>query len=361
MDAVRGIQRRDRVKVDLALQGGGAHGAFTWGVLDRLLEEPWLQIEGISGTSAGAMNAAVLAHGHARGGALEARAALEGFWKQVSEAARFSPFRRSPLDILLGRWTLDNSPLFVAMDLAARLISPYDLSPGGTNPLRAILAETIDFAQLVESPIRLFITATNVRTGRGRVFRNGELTPDVLLASACLPTLFQAVEIDGDAYWDGGYAGNPTLTPLIRDCAAEDTILVQINPVERPGTPRSAREILNRVNEVSFNAVLLKELRMMGLLRRMAQPTDKEGARWASMRMHRIASDIMLKLGYSSKLNAEWPFLTMLRGEGRKAAAAFLSEHGDDLGQRSSLDLDLLVEGGEWDCLGSRLTEFGGE
>ncbi|WP_209600188.1 patatin-like phospholipase family protein [Sinorhizobium kostiense] len=359
MDAVRGIRRRDRVKVDLALQGGGAHGAFTWGVLDRLLEEPWLQLEGISGTSAGAMNATVLAHGHARGGAAEARAALERFWRKVSEAARFSPFRRSPLDVLLGRWTLDNSPLFLAMDLAARLISPYDLNPGGANPLRAILDETIDFAQLVESPIRLFITATNVRTGRGRVFRNGDLTPDVLLASACLPTLFQAVEIDGDAYWDGGYAGNPTLTPLILDCAAEDTILVQINPVERPGTPRSAREILNRVNEVSFNAVLLKELRMMGLLRRMAQPTDKEGARWASMRMHRIAGDIMLKLGYSSKLNAEWPFLTLLRDEGRSAAATFLSKHGDDLGQRSSLDLDLLVEGRESDCLGSRLTEFG--
>ncbi|WEX75207.1 patatin-like phospholipase family protein [Sinorhizobium numidicum] len=345
MNAARGIRRRDPVKVDLALQGGGAHGAFTWGVLDRLLEEPWLQIEGISGTSAGAMNAAVLAHGHARGGAEEARTALEAFWKQVSEAARFSPFRRSPLDVLLGRWTLDNSPLFVAMDVAARLFSPYDLNPGGTNPLRAILAETVDFAHLVESPIRLFITATNVRTGRGRVFHNGELTPDALLASACLPTLFQAVEIDGEAYWDGGYAGNPTLTPLIRDCASEDTILVQINPVERPGTPRSAREILNRLNEVSFNAVLLKELRMMALLRRFAQPTDEEGARWASMRIHRIASDVMLDFGYSSKLNAEWAFLTLLRDEGRKAAETFLAQHGDDLGYRSSLDLELLLEG----------------
>ncbi|MDI7862773.1 patatin-like phospholipase family protein [Rhizobiaceae bacterium n13] len=345
MKAVHGKRQREPVKVDLALQGGGAHGAFTWGVLDRLLEESWLKIEGISGTSAGAMNAAVLAHGHAQGGAEKARVALESFWKQVSEAARYSPFQRSPLDVLLGRWTLDNSPLFIAMDMAARLFSPYDLNPGGTNPLRDILGEAVDFAHLAESPIKLFITATNVRTGRGRIFRNGELSPDVLLASACLPTMFQAVEIDGEAYWDGGYAGNPTLTPLIRECDSQDTILVQINPVERPGTPRSARDILNRLNEVSFNAVLLKELRMMGLLRRVAQPIDEEGARWASMRIHRVASSVMLDLGYSSKLNAEWAFLTLLRDEGRKAADAFLAEHGDDLGQRSTLDLDILLEG----------------
>ena len=346
MQAISGSNRqRDTVRIDLALQGGGAHGAFTWGVLDRLLEEPWLKLEGISGTSAGAMNAAVLAHGHADGGAEGARAALELFWRKVSEAARFSPFQRGPLDILLGRWTLDNSPLFVAMDMAARLFSPYDLNPGGSNPLRAILSELVDFGRLAASPIKLFITATNVRTGRGRIFRNAELTPDVLLASACLPTMFQAVEINGETYWDGGYAGNPTLTPLIRECDSQDTIIVQINPVERPGTPESARDILNRLNEVSFNAVLLKELRMMGLLRRVAQTTDEEGARWASMRIHRIASEAMLEFGYSSKLNAEWAFLRLLRDEGRRAADDFLETHGDDLGHRSSLDLDLLLEG----------------
>jgi NTE family protein len=341
----RKSQRRDVLKIDLALQGGGAHGAFTWGVLDRLLEEPWLRIEGISGTSAGAMNAAVLADGLGRGGAEGARAALTNFWKKVSDAARFSPFQRSPLDVLLGRWTLDNSPLFVAMDMAARLFSPYDLNPAGSNPLQAILAELIDFEHLADSPVKLFITATNVRTGRGRIFRNGELTPDVLLASACLPTMFQAIEIDGETYWDGGYAGNPTLTPLIRECDSTDTIIVQINPVERPGTPQTARDILNRLNEVSFNAVLLKELRMMGLLRRVATPIDDEGARWAAMRIHRVASDAMLEFGYSSKLNAEWAFLTLLRDEGRRSADAFLAEHGKDLGHRSSLDLDALLEG----------------
>jgi NTE family protein len=242
---------RDPILADLALQGGGSHGAFAWGVLDRLLEEPWLRFDGVSGTSAGAMNAAVLVSGYAEGGAAGARAALESFWRAVSNAAQFSPFRRGPLDILLGRWTLDYSPLYVGMDLLARLVSPYDINPGGANPLSRILADHVDFDRLAQAPIKLFITATNVRTGKGRVFRNGEITPDVLLASACLPTMFQAVEIDGEAYWDGGYSGNPTITPLVRECQSRDTILVQINPVERQGAPRSARDILNRLNELS--------------------------------------------------------------------------------------------------------------
>jgi NTE family protein len=315
-------------------------------VLDRrLLEEPWLEIDGISGASAGAMNAAVLIDGHATAGAEGARAALERFWRSVSEAARLSPLRRTPLDVLLGRWTLDYSPAFIAMDLASRLFSPYDLNPGGSNPLREILAQSVDFERLAQAPIKLFVTATNVRTGRGRVFRNAEISPDVLLASACLPTLFQAIEIDGEAYWDGGYSGNPTITPLVRECTSSDTIMVAINPIERPGTPRTARDILNRLNEISFNAVTLKELRMIALLRRVADPGNSEGALWAAMRVHLIASPLMAELGYSSKLNAEWDFLRMLRDEGRRAADAFLRAHGDELGRRSTVDLDLLLEG----------------
>src|SRR5262244_3608089 len=336
---------RTPVLVDFALQGGGAHGAFTWGVLDRLLEEAWLRIDGISGTSAGAMNAAVLVDGYADNGADGARAALEDFWRRVSRAALLSPLRRTPLDILLGRWTLDHSPVFIAMDLMARLFSPYDVSPGGTNALRDILTEIVHFDRLAQAPIKLFVTATNVRTGRGRVFRNGEITPDVLLASACLPTLFQAIEIDGESYWDGGYSGNPTITPLVRECASEDTILVPINPIERKGTPRAASEILNRLNEVAFNAVLLKELRMIALLRRVANPGDQEGEKWAGMRVHSVTNDVMVELGYSSKLNAEWEFLCMLRDEGRRAGDAFLSTHHDDLGRRSTFDLDELLTG----------------
>jgi NTE family protein len=335
--------REGPILVDLALQGGGAHGAFTWGVLDRLLEEPWLKIEGISGTSAGAMNAAVLAQGLASGGVEGAKTALAQFWRRVSEAALISPFRRSPLDMLLGRWTLDTSPIFLTLDLMARIFSPYDLNPHGANPLREILARSIDFRHLAEAPVKLFVTATNVHSGQGRVFRNAELTPEVLLASACLPTLFQAVEIDGEAYWDGGYAGNPTITPLIRECQSSDTILVQVNPVDRPGTPRTARDIVNRLNEVSFNATLLKELRMMAVLREVADPGSSEGARWAEMRIHRIASATVAELGYSSKLNAEWEFLCMLRNEGRRSAEAFLASHAADLGTRSTLDLDPLI------------------
>jgi NTE family protein len=333
----------DGLLIDLALQGGGSHGAFTWGVLDRLLEENWLRIAAISGTSAGAMNAAVLVNGWTEDGAEGARRALANYWQRVSRAATFSPLQRSPLDRLMGRWTLDTSPAYVAMDLMSRLLSPYDLNPTGFNPLRNILEESIDFERLAGSPIKLFVTATNVRTGRGRIFRNPEITADVLLASACLPTMFRAVEIDGEAYWDGGYAGNPTITPLVRESDAHDTIVVQINPRERPDMPRSAADIVNRLNEISFNSPLMKELRMIALLRQVADPGTGEGARWAQMRMHRIMTDALVKLGASSKLNAEWEFVAMLRKEGRHAASEFLKAHADDLGQRSTTDIDVLL------------------
>jgi len=334
---------REQVLVDLALQGGGSHGAFTWGVLDRLIEEPWLRIEAISGTSAGAMNAALVADGWMQGGADGARAALEAYWRRVSKAAAYSPLQRSPLDRLMGRWTLDTSPAYVAMDLIARMVSPYTLNPLGFNPLRAILEESIDFERLARAPIKLFITATSVRTGRGRIFRNAEITADTLLASACLPTMFQAIEIDGEPYWDGGYAGNPTLTPLIRESDAHDSILVQINPRERLDPPRTANEILNRLNEISFNSPLMKQLRMIALLRQVADPGDGEGARWAGMRVHRIMTDELANFGASSKLNAEWEFVSLLKEEGRKSATAFLAEHGHDIGQRSTTDIDVLL------------------
>jgi NTE family protein len=334
---------RETVLVDLALQGGGSHGAFAWGALDRLLEESWLKIEGVSGTSAGAMNAALLADGFAAGGAEGARRALDTYWRHVSDAARFSPFQRGPLDRLLGRWSLDHSPMFVFMDMMSRLYSPYDLNPGGFNALAPILAKQIDFERLRQSPIKVFITATNVRTGRPRIFRNADITPEVLMASACLPTLFQAVEIDGESYWDGGYSGNPTMAPLVNELDSDDTILIPINPVDRPGTPKSAHDILNRLNEVSFNAVLIKELKMMALLRRVADVSTGEGAQWGRMRVHMVRNRIMDKLGASSKLNAEWDFLSMLREEGRKAAAEFLAENGDDIGKRSTLDIDQLI------------------
>jgi NTE family protein len=335
---------RDPVLIDLALQGGGSHGAFTWGVLDRLLEEPWLSIAAISGTSAGAMNAAVLADGWMKGGAEGARKTLDEYWRRISRAAAFSPLQRSWFDRIAGRWSLDTSPAYLAMDIMSRLLSPYDLNPLGLNPLRDILVESIDFELLSRSPIKLFVTATKVRTGRGRIFRNGEITADVLLASACLPTMFKAIENDGEAYWDGGYAGNPTITPLVRESEARDIILVQINPTDRPDPPRSAADILNRLNEVSFNSALAKELRMIALLRQVADPGKGEGARWAEMRAHRVHSDLLASLGASSKLNAEWDFVTMLKEEGRRAAGEFLAANADDLGKRSTADLDVLLQ-----------------
>jgi NTE family protein len=335
---------RPPVLVDLALQGGGSHGAFTWGVLDRLIEEPWLRIEAISGTSAGAMNAAVLADGWARGGAAGAKAALDCYWRWVSRAAAFSPLQRSPLDRLMGRWSLDNSPAYLSFDLITRVFSPFDLNPLDLNPLRAILAESIDFNRLSRSSIKLFITATSVRTGRGRIFRNAEISADVLLASACLPTMFQPIEIDGEYYWDGGYAGNPTITPLVRESDAQDTILVQINPRERTEIPRTAHDVLNRVNEISFNSPLMKELRMIALLRQVADPGHGEGARWAGMRTHRIWTDKLAEFGTSSKMNAEWAFVAMLKEEGRRSAEEFLASHAEHLGKQSTTDLDVLLQ-----------------
>jgi NTE family protein len=331
------------VPIDLALQGGGSHGAFTWGVLDRLLEETRLRIAAISGTSAGAMNAAVLADGWTEGGAKGARTALDKYWRRVSSATAFSPLQRSPFDRLMGHWTLDTSPAYIAMDLMSRVLSPYNLNPMGLNPLRNILSDSIDFDRLGRSPIKLFITATNVRTGRGRIFRNSEITADVLLASACLPTMVQAVEIDGEPYWDGGFVGNPTITPLVGESDADDIILVQINPRERPGTPRTAAEILNRINEISFNSPLVKELRMIALLRQVADPGTGEGARWAQMRTHTIRTDLLLRLGASSKVNAEWDFVEMLWTEGRRAASEFLDTNANDIGKRSTADLDVLL------------------
>jgi NTE family protein len=332
---------RDPLLIDLALQGGGAHGAFTWGVLDRLLEEPWLQIAGISGTSAGAMNSAVLVHGHSLRGNLGARDALEGFWRRIAEAGRFSPLQRGPIDILLGRWTLDNSPAWIAMDMMSRLFSPYDLNLSEWNPLRDILKELVNFEQVARSPVKLFITATNVATGRARVFRNRDITPKVLLASACLTTMFQAIEIDGDAYWDGGYSGNPTITPLVRvhfDTPHHRSIRSSAK------APRAAMDVLKRRNEVAFNAVLLKELRMIALLRQVADPGHEEGEKWSKMRVHYVPNEVMTQLSASSKLIVEWDFFCLLRDKGRHAAQAFLKRHVDDLGRRSTLDLDVLLK-----------------
>ncbi len=257
-------------KINLALQGGGAHGAFTWGVLDKLLEDGRFEIEGISGTSAGAMNAVVLADGFHKAGADGAREKLHDFWHAIGRNWRFSPIQRTAWDVFMGNWSLDSSPGFRLFDVISRFSSPYDFNPLNINPLLDVLKEEVSFARVRDcTEIKIFLAATNVWNGKVRIFETQEMTPDVVMASACLPHLFQAVEIDGIPYWDGGYMGNPALFPFYSATQSEDILLVQINPVERAETPRSAREILSRLDEITFNASLLREFRAIEFVTRL--------------------------------------------------------------------------------------------
>ncbi len=328
--------------INLALQGGGSHGALTWGVLDRLMEDDRLAIADISGTSAGAMNAVVLADGYERGGRDGARTALRDFWKAVSDAARFSPIQRSPWDRAAGNYSLDLSPGYLFMESVSRLFSPYDLNPLGIDPLRGILEGQVDFDNVNNCrDIAVHVTATHVRTGRARIFSRGAVTTDAVMASACLPQISRAVEIDGEDYWDGGYSGNPALMPLVTSEASPDIMIVQINPVVRHDTPRSAREIINRVNEISFNTSLVKELRAIHLMQQMIEGKQLDLGPAGQTYLHLVHADAEVQdLSASSKSNAEWGYLNQLFERGRGWADAWLAEHFDAIGERSTLDLD---------------------
>jgi len=328
-------------RIDLALQGGGSHGAFTWGVLDRLLEEGGLEIVGIAGTSAGAVNAVVLASGLLAGGREEARRALDRFWGAVAAAGMWSPLKPSPLDRLLSEGDMDTSPAWLWADALSRLLSPYQLNPLGYHPLRAILEEQVDFAALrAQERIRLFLAATDVGRCALEVFDNPRLSVDAVLASACLPFLFQAVEIDGRAYWDGGYMGNPPLEPLIDGTDCDDFVIVQINPIRIEAVPTRAAEILDRMNEVAFNSSLVRELRTIARINDFLAEGRLPPERYRRLRLHMIGPEpAMARLGYSSKLNTERDFLLRLKALGRARADAFLGTHRADLGRRSTLDL----------------------
>jgi len=327
--------------IELALQGGGAHGAFTWGVLDRLLEDDRIQIEGICGTSAGALNGVVVADGLDREGKEGARKALKRFWSEVSNAGSFSPLQRTSLDRLFGRWTLDWSPGYILFDLMSRLVSPYQLNPLNLNPVRDLIACLVDFDRVRHAEgIKLFIAATNVRTGKLKLFRRHEMTVDMVMASACLPFMFQAVEIDGEAYWDGGYMGNPSLFPLVDECQSHDIVVVQINPILREDIPRTASDILNRLNEITFNSSLIKDIRSMALLKKLIDAGDLEHDRYKDVLFHRINADAELKpLGVSSKVNTEWAFLEHLHDVGYRTTSEWLEENYQNLGKRSTIDI----------------------
>jgi NTE family protein len=329
--------------INLALQGGGTHGAFTWGVLDRLLEDDRIDIEGISGTSAGAINGAVLAQGHLKGGAAGARAELDLFWERLSEIGWLSPVHRNWFERVMGTWNLDSSPSAVLVDQLSHLVSPYQLNPLNWSPLRDLLEGMLDWTALAaRDSINLFITATNVRTGKPRIFDRRELTLDALLASACLPQIFQAVVIGGEAYWDGGYMGNPSIWPLIYNCRSCDVVIVQVNPLTREGVPRSAAEITNRLNEITFNASLMREMRAIAFAERLVEGDGDhpEIRRLKKMHIHMVeAEDEMEKLGVASKLNTDRDFLLFLKALGRRTADAWLQRHFAALGRRSSLDV----------------------
>ncbi|TXG85257.1 MAG: patatin-like phospholipase family protein [Sphingomonadales bacterium] len=332
-------------KLNLAMQGGGSHGAFGWGVLDRLLEDGRFELDGVSATSAGAMNAAVYAYGKMTGGPEQARALLEQFWSKVSETGRrLSPVRRTLFDDWMTMIGVRESVSYVMFDAMTRVLSPYQLNPFNYHPLRTILEETIDFEQLRQCTCtQLSIAATNVKTGGVRIFRNGEVSADAIVASACLPMLFQAIEIEGEFYWDGGYMGNPALYPLIYNTESNDILIVHINPIVRDAVPRTASDIMNRVNEISFNSSLIRELRAISFVTKLIdedwiRPEYKDRLR--RVNIHAVRSDAhMSSYTVASKFETDWPFLTKLRDAGRMAASAWLDSASDSVGKESSVDL----------------------
>jgi NTE family protein len=328
--------------INLALQGGGAHGAFTWGVLDRLLEDERIRLDGISATSAGAMNATAFAAGMAVGGHQGAKKALARLWHEITHAALASPLLPTLLERLFGNHSMAQSAGFVFFEVMTRLFSPYEFNPPNWNPLRQALLDSIDFDALSPTacPIKLYLAATNVRTGKIKVFDNSEIGVDAVLASACLPFLFQAVEIDGEAYWDGGYAGNPPIFPLIYNCSSSDVLIVQLSPMRRDELPHGSLEILNRVNEISFNSSLLREMRAIHFVTRLIDDGTVVDGSLRRMRIHAIAADdVIAKLSIASKLDAGWEFLTSLRDTGRDRAKQWLDAHFDRIGVESTVDL----------------------
>lgn len=329
-------------KVNLALQGGGSHGAFTWGVLDRLLEDERLEVEGISGTSAGAINGALLAYGLLTGGRQTARDLLHRLWRRLAKANGFGPLSPSWLSGLTGDPHLDSHPVYAGFDMMIRMMSPYQFNPLGLNPMQDVLRGLIDFDVLRKATdVRLYVSATNVSQGKLKVFAGEELSADCLLASACLPFLVQAVQIDGQHYWDGSYMGNPTIYPLIHECRSRDIVVVQVTPIIRPDIPTTPTAIIDRVNEISFNSTYMRELRAVELINRLigeGRLTEEE-AGMKSVHLHRIeAEERMADLGVSSKLNADWGFLTELRDLGRAAAGTWLEERFDSLGTESTFE-----------------------
>jgi NTE family protein len=342
-----GRARRERGKpISLALQGGGAHGAFTWGVLDQLLDDGRIDVEGISGASAGAVNAVMLADGLNRGGPDEARQRLADFWRAVSVDGHLGDLQRGVVERLFpfvpreGLW----------LGAMSRLLSPYDLNPLNINPLKELIERFVDFEAIRrDRGLELFISVTNVQTGELRVFTRAEITAEVVMASAALPLLFRAVEIDGVPYWDGGYSGNPVVTPFLRATVTEDVLLVQIIPRQRREVPTRTREIISRVNEISFNASLLSELRGVAFVNRLIDegrlPRGMRPGEFRRLRLHRIVMEDMGEpFSVRSTLKTDYEYFETLRKLGQRSTRRFLDAHFGDIGRRSTIELAAQAE-----------------
>jgi NTE family protein len=331
-------------RINLALQGGGSHGAFTWGVLDALIEDGRLAIAAVSGTSAGAMNAAILLQGWAKGGPDGARKALADFWNELGTMAVASPIRRTPLDQLQGNWNLDNSPAALWADIIQRTLSPWQRNPLNFDPLRDLLRRHFDVEAVHGcSEIKAFVAATNVETGKVRIFKRDELSIDALLASACLPNVHDAVVIDGVPYWDGGYRGNPPIWPFIYESDSHDVVIVELDPAVRKGVPRSNAEIADRLNEITFGGALMAEMRAIAFVQNLIRQgviTGEFGTRLRMMLIHSINDDAALApLGAVSKFNIEPAFLELLFQLGRAAATRWLASTFDSVGVKTSIDI----------------------
>ncbi len=344
-----------RKNINIAIQGGGSHGAFAWGVMDKIIEDGRLKIDGLCGTSAGAMNAVVYAYGNMMDGPDGAREALENFWKGISDSgAIFNPLKKTPWGKMADSITMDNSFSYNMFDVMSRTFSPAQFNPMNYNPLREVLEKSVDFDVLRRcQETHLFISTTKVRTGKVRIFNTDEITLDVIMASACLPQLFPAVEIGGEHYWDGGYAGNPALFPLFYNTDTRDLLIIHINPLERETLPTDAPDIQDRLNEITFNASLLKEMRAIAFVTKLIDEDwikDEHKGKLKRLFMHSVRADkILCDLNTSSKVNIEWDFLQDLKTRGRATADTWLKHNYGSIGKKSTVDLkkEFLNIGGE--------------
>jgi len=325
--------------VNLALQGGGSHGAFTWGVIDRLLEDERIAFDGVTATSAGGVNAVVLADGLARGGREGAREHLRMFWKKMSEIASTSIIAPSFFDQINPNFGLEHTPAYVFIDMLSRIVSPYQLNPLDINPLRDLLNSAVDFERVRrQRVIKVYLCATNVRTSKVKVFPREEIGAEHVLASACLPFMMRAPEIDGDIYWDGGFMGNPAIFPVIYGCEARDVIMVHLTPTERPEKPTNSRAILNRMQEISFNSSLMREMRAIAFVTQLIDEGKMPGGK--RMFMHLIeAEDVIGAMSGSSKMNGTWRLLSHLFEIGRERADTWLKAHYGQLGKETTVDI----------------------